>query len=490
PLVNGWTHTNLWWAIAMRISCMWGSAGVFAKSSRSDMSEWTVDARGGMCAEPLISTSRVLYSPGEASPSRTRSCVARRWSSRTRACVRGIPAEPCGRGTLRRPRAGGSPGPRRRAGAAAEPRADGHPRSRRRSWCGCPRCEPTRCSTSACTDPRVPRARGGARWCEGGRRAGVRARPPWMPAASRRGSWGHEALAHRSWENCTPSGPYLRPSMHKCRPGASAGLAMGWMICHKEGRDLRAGPRSAHHGDAVRGYLARSGGADAVEHVRAADRLEHLAGGRSGFVAEVQHQGERSRCVLGGTGTVGTAPVGLRARGAHDLRPRVLQRRLVHAHRGGGQPCLPAAQGEQATVHLEDPLGRFGLEQGEVVGAARGAVRRGGCGDHLVRAAGEPGADGIVAAGPLLLDAGRAELVPGVARGDAGQQREQRVCGGEIPAVGQLGGDARGVVVAHEGQRVRPAGRVEEALVAAQRVGELEEVVVAEGGPDRLPQLV
>src|SRR5690606_19750439 len=63
-----------------------------------------------------------------------------------------------------------------------------------------------------------------------------------------------------------------------------------------------------------------------------------------------------------------------------------------------------------------------------------------------------------------------------------------------VAAVLQLGGDASGVVVAHEGQRQSArAGLpelVEEALVAAERVRELEEVPVAQRGPDRLPQLV
>src|SRR5699024_6109395 len=66
----------------------------------------------------------------------------------------------------------------------------------------------------------------------------------------------------------------------------------------------------------------------------------------------------------------------------------------------------------------------------------------------------------------------------------------QGVGEGEVAAIGQLGGDAGGVVVAHEDQGPSAAVSLEETLVATDRMGELEQVRVADRGPGRLPQLV
>ena len=132
---------------------------------------------------------------------------------------------------------------------------------------------------------------------------------------------------------------------------------------------------------------------------------------------------------------------------------------------GGDQPRVAAAQADELLV---------GAQDGRAPGREPGGVLRVG------------GADGVVPAEALLLDAGEALLVPVVDRGDAPHRHEDGQ-GGHGAGGADPGGDAGDVVVADEGLG---GEGVQERVVAGQVPVELEEVGVGQGGPDRLPQLV
>src|SRR5581483_9189364 len=110
------------------------------------------------------------------------------------------------------------------------------------------------------------------------------------------------------------------------------------------------------------------------------------------------------------------------------------------------QPRVAAAQADQALVQPVDRL----VAAGKAGGAAGG----------------ELGPDGVVAAGPVLLDAGQRVFVAGVDAGGSAEHGQQDDRVGQVPGVGDLGGDAGDVVVADEGGR-REGG--EHGVVAAQR---------------------
>jgi hypothetical protein len=123
-----------------------------------------------------------------------------------------------------------------------------------------------------------------------------------------------------------------------------------------------------------------------------------------------------------------------------------------------------------AAAEADEPL---------VQAVGRPALRR-----QFVRAGREGRADLVVAAFSLLLDAAEGLLVAVVdARYAAGgHQHGQRVT--EMAFVGQLAGQPGDVVV--PGERLRHHA-VEYLVVPAERPGQLEEVPVVQGAPDRLP---
>ncbi len=95
--------------------------------------------------------------------------------------------------------------------------------------------------------------------------------------------------------------------------------------------------------------------------------------------------------------------------------------------------------------------------------------------------------DRVVAAEPLLLDAGQPDLVAVVDRRRPAHAAQHHEGVREVSRVLEPARDPRDIVVADEGQRHE---RPQVAGVPVERGGQLEEVRVVQRRPDRLPQLV
>jgi hypothetical protein len=88
--------------------------------------------------------------------------------------------------------------------------------------------------------------------------------------------------------------------------------------------------------------------------------------------------------------------------------------------------------------------------------------------------------DRIVAADAFLLQAAEGLLIARINRGRAAADEQDRERMGEEALVGEAARDPRDVVVTYEGQRYE---RVEEAVVAVERMGQFEQVAVVKGAP-------
>src|SRR6202046_1486437 len=110
------------------------------------------------------------------------------------------------------------------------------------------------------------------------------------------------------------------------------------------------------------------------------------------------------------------------------------------------------------------------------------AVRR-----QLLGVCRKSGANGIVAAGALLLDAAKCLFVSSIDTRRPADGEKDRQSVGNVPFVVQLARQPRHVMVADKCKR-RECLKV--SVVAVERPCQFEKIAIVEGAPDRLPKLI